>query len=81
MSISFGEFDSIIRIVDLMLSTFSLVTTYLTFSLNDLVQLTGVNIFIPSFIGDQTPLGLMLGVGLPLYLAWQFITWFLNVVT
>lgn len=82
MSISFGEFDSIMWIVDTMMNAFSLITSYLTLSLNEIIDFLGLSIQIPSWIGgDLTPLALMIGVGLPTYLGYQFITWLLNIIT
>lgn len=82
MSISFAEFDSIMWVVDTIVKSFSLITSYLTLSLNEIVEFLGLSIQIPSWIGgDMTPLALMVGVGLPTYLAYQFITWLLNIVT
>lgn len=82
MSISFAEFDSIMWVVDTLIKSFSLITSYLTLSLNEIVEFLGLSIQIPSWIGgDMTPLALMVGVGLPTYLGYQFITWLLNVIT
>lgn len=86
MDITFDryEFDSIINTLKIMLEAFRLVTEYLSLSIRDIVELTAGSFIaqtLPDWLGTLSPLTLMLGVSLPLYLGYQLITWVLNSVT
>ena len=81
MNINFSEFDSIMNVVNTLLKAFSGIVDYLLMSPNDMLDFIGININLPNWIGGLTPMALMLGIGLPLYLIYQFLTWLLNLVT
>jgi hypothetical protein len=82
MNITVGEFDSIMDIVNVLVNAYSSITSYLTLSVNELIDFVGISISVPAWLGgDITPLALMVGVGLPMYLGYQFIVWVLNIIT
>lgn len=77
MEINVFEFDSIMRIVKIMIDAFSGVGVYFSTSFNDLLPIT-----IPSWLGGNlTPLALMVGIGLPTFVIYQLIIWFGNSIT
>ena len=76
------NFDVIITLLHGYFSALETFTDYMLLSLNDLLDLLGLELTIPAwFGGDLTPFVLMMGVSLPLYLIYQFITWVLNIIT
>lgn len=79
--INFHEFDSIMIIVRNLFTAFGGITDYLTLSPADILHSLNIPVLLPSAIAGITPLGLLLGVGLPVYLGYQFVTWLLNVIT
>ena len=86
MNITFDryEFDSIINGLKIMLEAFRLIVEYLSLSIRDIVELTSGSLaaqLLPDWLGALSPLTLMIGFSLPLYLGYQLITWILNSVT
>lgn len=76
------DFDTIIILLDGYFSALETFTNYMLLSLNDLLGIIGLELTIPAWLGgDLTPFVLMMGVSLPAYLIYQFITWVLNVIT
>lgn len=80
MDFNVNEFDSIMQLIYGLLGVFSKIGYFLSFSARDFLSYVGLNIPLPSFFDNLTPLALMVG-GLGIYLAYQFLTWLLNVVT
>ena len=77
MNINVSEFDSIMRIISVIIDAFSKIPAYLGTSLNDILSIA-----VPSWLGGNlTPLGLMLGIGLPTYIAYQLFIWVGNSIT
>ena len=75
------EFDELMSVVSSMTNIFALIGDYLSLSLNDIISNIGFSFQIPAWLGgDLTPLVLMVGIGLPTYIAYQFITWCKKVV-
>ena len=80
--ISVSDIDFIINMLDVIIDEFTSLFGYFFYSINDFVSFLGLNVTIPVWAGgDLTPFSLMLGVGLPMYLGYQFVTWLLNLVT
>lgn len=77
MDFNVNEFDSIMRILAIILDAFSGIIAFLGSSLNDILPIT-----LPVwFGGNLTPLGLMLGIGLPTFVIYTLIIWVGNSVT
>lgn len=79
--INVSDFDSIVIVISFLANLFASVIDYLSMSLNDFLDSLGIVFDVPAWLGgDMTPLSLMLGVGLPLYLGHQFLKWVTNVL-
>lgn len=77
MDINVFEFDSIMHIVTIIVDAFSGIVAYLGTSLNDILPIN-----LPAWLGGNlTPLGLMLGIGLPTFVMYTLIIWVGNSVT
>ena len=80
--ISLGELDMLFELLYSFIENFETFFGLLLYSANDFLAMTGVPVTIPAWLGgDVTPLLLMIGVGLPFYVGYQFLTWLLNLVT
>ena len=80
--IGVADVDSILNMLGVLINGFADLFEYFTYSLNDFLASIGIDVVLPSWIGgDLTPLSLMIGVALPMYLGYQFVSWILNLVT
>lgn len=71
------EFDSIMIYVRDMVDVFSLIGDALSKSINELLVGTGFQ--LPSWLGgDMTPILLMVGYGVPVYLTYALVKWLFN---
>lgn len=76
------DIDSMIGMLGTLINGFTSLFDYFFYSLNDFISFLGVNVAIPAWAGgDLTPFSIMIGVMLPAYIAYQFVTWVLNLVT
>ena len=76
------DIDGMITMLGALIDGFSALFDYFFYSMNDFVSFLGINVTIPAWAGgDLTPFSIMIGVMLPAYLAYQFVTWVLNLVT
>lgn len=81
MEYTWNDIDDMMVLLQQFISTFSAIAESFFLSLNDYLQMIGIDIELPSYIGaDLTPAFLMFGAGIWLYIGYQFVKWIIDIL-